>query len=110
LYWSGRYEEAAEAYDAIVRSRFDDRLMARAARRVVESLTRALEAEVASGALALREHPPALAGGAVTAEAVPAALQRVARAREIYVRWVEHDEEGVRDAYAFNNAALLYRY
>lgn len=102
LYWSGRWTEAAEAYAAVRDSRVDDRHFARAARRVVESHARAAEA----ARVTLPETP------AAEPREVPEPLRRVARAREIYVRWVTpaEDEERVRDAFAFNNAALLHRY
>ncbi|HBQ18796.1 MAG TPA: hypothetical protein DEF51_49280, partial [Myxococcales bacterium] len=94
--------EAAEVYAAVRDSRVDDRLFARAARRVVESFARVAEA----ARTALPEEP------ASAPREVPLALQRVARAREIYVRWVTpaEDEERVRDAFAFNNAVLLERF
>lgn len=102
LYWSGRWAEAAEVYAAVRDSRVDDRLFARAARRVVESFARVAEA----ARTALPEEP------ASAPREVPLALQRIARAREIYVRWVTpaEDEERVRDAFAFNNAVLLERF
>lgn len=107
LYWSERYREAAQSYERVRDSQVDDRLFAQSARRAVESYRRMLEVE----GIAERTEPP-VEGRAVTATAVPDALQRVARAREIYVRWVDEaeDVERVRDAYAYNNALLLYRY
>lgn len=105
LFWSERYGEAARAYASVRDSPFDDRLFARAARRVVESLKRQ------PGAALTREEP-SLRDGRPHPLAIPESLQPAARAREIYVRWVrpEEDDEGVRDAYAFNNAILLYVY
>lgn len=102
LFWSGRYAEAARAYAEVRDSPLDGRHRAGAARRVVESERRAVE----GGEPALPEEP------AARPEPVPEALQRIARAREIYVRWIapEDDEEHVRDAYAFNNALLVARY
>lgn len=106
LYWSGRWEEAAQAYREVRDSPLSDRHFARATRRVVESEARRLEADVASGRVTVREDP------ADAPTEVPEALRRLARAREIYLRWVspERDEERVRDAYAFNNAVVVMRY
>ncbi|MEZ4339356.1 MAG: hypothetical protein R3B82_22260 [Sandaracinaceae bacterium] len=102
LYWSERYEEAAQAYTEVRDSPLDGRHFAQAARRVVESLR----------ALAERDGVELPATDAERPTAVPDALAAVARAREIYVRWVTpaQDEERVRDAYAFNNALLVARH
>ncbi|MCC6876591.1 MAG: hypothetical protein IT378_19975, partial [Sandaracinaceae bacterium] len=102
LRWSDRYEEAARAFEAVRDSTYDDRLLAAAARRVVE----AQERQRAREGVAMR------ADVAPEPTEVPLALQRVSRAREIYVRWVgdARDTEGVRDAYAFNNALVARRY
>jgi len=106
LFWSGRFEEAARAYADVRDSPLDDRRFAAAARRVVESERRRLQEAVERGDVVERAHP------APAARAVPAPLRRLARAREIYVRWVRpaEDVEHVRDAYAFNNALMLSRY
>ncbi|MCZ7681965.1 MAG: tetratricopeptide repeat protein [Sandaracinaceae bacterium] len=111
LYWSARYDEAAAAYQAVVSSNQDDRLLARAARRVVESHARALELAAARG----EGDAPGDAGGARgrrlhRARGHPGpAPARDARARGLRALGRSHGE-GVRDAYAFNNASMLYRY
>jgi len=106
LYWSGRYPEAALAYATVRDSPLDGRRFAAAARRVVESERERADDDEARGAFRRRS------ATATAPEAVPAPLRRLARAREIYVRWVRpnEDEEHVRDAYAFNNALLVSRY
>jgi tetratricopeptide (TPR) repeat protein len=108
LYWSGRPLLAANAYAAVRDSQIDDRYFGAAARRVVESYQRVLETELEANRTTLRTEPPADHNPI----AVPIHLQQVARAREIYIRWVDptEDYEHVRDAYAFNNALLLYQY
>lgn len=102
LFWSERFDEAALAYAEVRDSPLDGRRFAEAARRVAESLARS--AERAGVILPATDAP--------TPTAVPEALQAVARAREIYVRWVSpgEDLEHVRDAFAFNNALLVQRY
>jgi TolA-binding protein len=44
LYWSEQYEPAAEAYAAVRDSNLNDEYLSEASRRVVESLTRLMEA------------------------------------------------------------------
>jgi TolA-binding protein len=114
LYWSERYEQAAEAYAAVRDSNLDDKHLSEAARRVVESLKRLLDREVEANRLTVRTEPPAPQGTPPRAVAVemPVLLQRLAQAREIYLARVDeaHDTESVRDSYEYNNALLLYLY
>jgi tetratricopeptide (TPR) repeat protein len=111
LYWSEQYEPAAEAYAAVRDSNLNDEYLSEASRRVVESLTRLMEADTS---VTVRDAPPEPAGTplAMTAIEMPALVQRVAQAREIYLSRVDasHDSEGVRNAYDYNNALLLYWY
>ncbi|MBX3268789.1 MAG: tetratricopeptide repeat protein, partial [Sandaracinaceae bacterium] len=102
LFWSGRYAEAAQAYADVRDSPLDGARRVAAARRAAEAERLAAEAAGARWPETNARAP----------QPVPAALARAARAREIYVRWVrpDEDEEGVRDAFAFNNALLLARH
>ncbi len=117
LYWSEQYEEAARVYAAVRDSNLDDRYLSESARRVVESLTRLVEAAEQRGELQVRdqaEDAPQPQGNPprVQAEEMPLLVQRLAQAREVYLARVpeSQDREGVRAAYDYNNALLLYFY
>lgn len=114
LYWSENYEEAAEEYAAVRDSNLDDKYLSTAARLVVESAKRLVDQQVKNGKLSIREEPPAPQGlpPRVTPIEMPEALQTLARARELYLARVSpaQDTEKVRDAYAYNNTLLLYKY
>jgi TolA-binding protein len=112
LFWSEQYEDAAQAYGAVRDSNLDDQYLSESARRVVESLRRLLDAAVASHQVEIRSAPPEPVDGHVTPIEMPALLQRVAQAREVYLARVDdaHDSEHVRGDYAYNNALLLYWY
>ncbi|HJK96734.1 MAG TPA: tetratricopeptide repeat protein, partial [Polyangiaceae bacterium LLY-WYZ-14_1] len=114
LYWSGQYEEAAVEYAAIRDSNLDDTRLSVSARMVVESLERVVEIAERDGRVDIREEPPPPQGEPPQAVpvAMPELLQRLAQARELYIARVseEDDTEGVRKAYEFNNALLLYAY
>ncbi|MGB8332551.1 MAG: tetratricopeptide repeat protein, partial [Polyangiales bacterium] len=88
--------------------------LAESARRVVESLSRIADQDVEEGRLVIRSEPPAPTGAppSVQPVAMPETVQRLARAREIYLTRVspDRDTEGVRAAYDYNNALLLYWY
>ncbi|MAQ19897.1 MAG: hypothetical protein CMN30_34470 [Sandaracinus sp.] len=114
LYWSERYEEAAVEYAAVRDSNLDDIHLSESARRVVESIERIVEKAVESGQLTIREEAPEAQGTPpqVRPVAMPELLQRLAQARELYIARVpeERDSEGVRAAYEYNNALVLYWY
>ena len=114
LYWSKNYEQAATEYAEVRDSNVDDSYLAESARRVVESVKRIADRAVEEGRLLIRDEPPAPTGAppTVTPVAMPETVQRLARAREIYLTRVpaSRDTEGVRAAYDYNNALLLYRY
>lgn len=114
LYWSGNYEEAAREYAAVRDSNLDDTHLSESARRVVESLKQIVDAAVANGTLQVREDPPPPEGSPpqVRPTQMPELLQRLAQAREFYLARVSdaQDSEGVRAAYDYNNAVLLYAY
>lgn len=114
LYWSENYEQAATEYAQVRDSNLDDRYMSESARRVVESLKRIADQDVEEGRLLIREDAPAPAGEPLRVEPLPMPelVQRLARSREIYLSRVgpERDTEGVRAAYDYNNALLLYWY
>lgn len=114
LFWSEDYESAAREYAAVRDSNLDDRHLSEAARRVVESIKRLLDAAVANNQIEIRTQPPTPSGTppTVTPMPMPQLLQRIAQAREIYLARVDarQDREGVRESYDFNNALLLYAY
>jgi tetratricopeptide (TPR) repeat protein len=114
LYWSKNYEQAATEYAEVRDSNLDDSYLADSARRVVESLKRIADRDVEEGRLVIRSEPPLPAGAppSVQPVAMPETVQRLARAREIYLNRVSprRDTEGVRAAYDYNNALLLYWY
>lgn len=114
LYWSEDYEQAAVEYGAVRDSNLDDSHLSEAARRVVEALKRVVDAAVENGSLVIRDEPPPPQGtpAAVRPVAMPELVQRLAQARELYVARVpeRNDSEGVRAAYQYNNALLLYWY
>jgi TolA-binding protein len=114
LYWSERYEEAAVEYASVRDSNLDDVHLSESARRVVESLKRLVEAAKENGTLNIREDAPAPQGTPPTVRpvAMPELVQRLAQARELYIARVtdEQDTEGVRAAYEYNNALVLYWY
>ncbi len=114
LYWSGNYEESAREYAAVRDSNLDDTHLSESARRVVESLKQIVDAAVAQGTLQVREDPPPPEGSPpqVRPTQMPELLQRLAQAREFYLARVSdaQDSEGVRAAYDYNNAVLLYAY
>ncbi len=114
LYWSKSYEQAATEYAEVRDSNVDDTYLAEAARRVVESLKRIADRDVEEGRLVIRGDAPAATGSppSVRPVAMPETVQRLARAREIYLMRVppRRDTEGVRAAYDYNNALLLYWY
>ena len=114
LYWSENYEQAATEYAEVRDSNLDDRYLAEASRRVVESLKRISDRNIEEGRLSLRDEapPPSGAPPSVRPVAMPELVQRLARSREIYLTRVspERDTEGVRAAYDYNNALLLYWY
>ena len=114
LYWSKSYEQAATEYAEVRDSNVDDSYLAESARRVVESLKRIADQDVEEGRLVIRDEPPPAAGAppSVAPVAMPETVQRLARAREIYLTRVSpsRDTEGVRAAYDYNNALLLYWY
>lgn len=114
LFWSERYDEAAEAYATVRDSTVDDRFLGASGRRVVVSYERLLEAAVARGESTLRDAAPnpGAEPPVVIPEDMPDEVRRVFEARDSYLARVDeaHDEEHVRAAYAFNNALLLYVY
>ena len=114
LYWSKSYEQAATEYGEVRDSNVDDSYLAESARRVVESLKRIADRDIEEGRLVVRDEAPAVTGAPPTAQpvAMPEKVQRLARAREIYLNRVSprRDTEVVRPAYDYNNALLLYRY
>jgi tetratricopeptide (TPR) repeat protein len=114
LYWSKSYEQAATEYAEVRDSNVDDSYLAESARRVVESLKRIADRDVEEGRLVVRDEAPLPAGAppSVKPVAMPETVQRLARAREIYLTRVspQRDTEGVRAAYDYNNALLLYWY
>ncbi len=114
LYWSEDYEQAATEYAEVRDSNADDAYLAESARRVVESLKRIADRDIEEGRLAVRSEAPPVVGQPPTAApvAMPETTQRLARAREIYLGRVspKRDTEGVRPAYDYNNALLLYWY
>jgi TolA-binding protein len=114
LYWSEDYEAAAREYASVRDSNLDDRYLSESARRVVESLKRLLDAAETNRQIELRADPPEPSGAppAVTPSAMPALVQRLAQAREIYLARVDAraDREQVRDSYDYNNTLLLYAY
>ncbi|MGE0791572.1 MAG: tol-pal system YbgF family protein [Sandaracinaceae bacterium] len=117
LYWSERYEEAADAYAAVRDSNIDDAYLSESARRVVESLHRLVERAETRGEIVVRRSAedvprPEGAPRRVRPVEVPAPLQRLANAREVYLARVSdaQDREHVRPAYAYNDALLLYHY
>jgi len=114
LYWSKNYEQAATEYAEVRDSNVDDSYLAESARRVVESLKRIADRDVEEGRLVIREQAPLPSGTPPRVQpiAMPETVQRLARAREIYLSRVspQRDTEGVRTAYDYNNALLLYWY
>lgn len=114
LFWSESYEQAATEYAEVRDSNLDDSHLAESARRVVESLRRISELDAETGRVAVRKDPPTPTGEplAVRPVPMPEIIQRLARAREIYLSRVspDKDSEGVREAYDYNNALLLYQY
>lgn len=114
LYWSKSYEQAATEYAEVRDSNVDDSYLAESARRVVESLKRIADRDVEEGRLVIRNEAPQPSGKPPTVQpvAMPETVQRLARAREIYLSRVspQRDTEGVRAAYDYNNALLLYWY
>jgi len=114
LYWSKSYEQAATEYAEVRDSNVDDSYLAESARRVVESLKRIADRDVEEGRLVIRGEPPPPTGAPLSVQpvAMPETVQRLARAREIYLTRVRpnRDTEGVRAAYDYNNALLLYWY
>lgn len=114
LYWSERYEQAAQAYAAVRDSNLDDTHLSEAARRVVESLKRIVDREVQANRITVRSEPPVPTGTPprVAPLEMPVLVQRLAQAREVYLARVDaaHDTESVRDSYNYNNALLLYVY
>ncbi|GAB5548608.1 MAG: hypothetical protein SangKO_083680 [Sandaracinaceae bacterium] len=117
LFWSEQYEEAARVYAAVRDSNLDDRFLSESARRVVESLKRLVEQAEEQGSLDIRmgeEDIPEPTGTPprVTPMEMPLMVQRLAQAREVYLARVPEaqDSEGVRAAYDYNNALLLYYY
>ena len=114
LYWSKSYEQAATEYAEVRDSNVDDSYLAESARRVVESLKRIAARDVEEGRLVVRDDAPAPGGAppSVRPVAMPETVQRLARAREIYLTRVppQRDTEAVRAAYDYNNALLLYWY
>ena len=114
LYWSKSYEQAATEYAEVRDSNVDDSYLAESARRVVESLKRITDLDVEEGRLLIRSEPPLPAGAPLSVQpvAMPETVQRLARAREIYLTRVSpsRDTDGVRAAYDYNNALLLYWY
>ena len=114
LYWSESYEQAATEYAEVRDSNVDDTYLAESARRVVESLKRISDRDVEEGRLAVRDAAPSPTGEPpnVLPVSMPETVQRLARAREIYLNRVspKRDTEAVRPAYDYNNALLLYWY
>ena len=114
LYWSKSYEQAATEYAEVRDSNVDDSYLAESARRVVESLKRIADRDVEEGRLVVRDEAPLPIGAppSVHPIAMPETVQRLARAREIYLTRVspQRDTEAVRPAYDYNNALVLYWY
>ena len=114
LYWSENYEEAAREYAEVRDSNLDDQYLSIAARLVVESVKRLVDQQVEAGALEIRTEPPTPQGSPprVVPLEMPQLLQRLARARELYLARVDeaHDTEKVRASYTYNNTLLLYVY
>jgi tetratricopeptide (TPR) repeat protein len=114
LFWSENYEEAAREYAAVRDSNLDDQYLSESARRVVESLKRLVDGAEQRGELTIRTEPPKPSGEPLKVKpvAMPALLQRMAQARELYLARVDdvHDTEKVRASYAYNNTLLLYQY
>lgn len=108
LYWGQSYDEAATAYADVRDSLLGEHHRSAAGRRAVESIQRLLEAQPGL----VRDGPPPVVTGRVTSVPMPQLVQRLARARDAYLHRVTPaaDAEGVRAAYAYNNALLLFHY
>jgi len=114
LYWAQSYEDAAREYAAVRDSNLDDEFLAESGRLVVESIKRLADQATEAGQLEVRTEPPPPQGSParVLPIALPQLLQRLAQARETYLARVdaEHDTEGLRQSYRYNNTLLLYMY
>lgn len=103
LFWSGRHEDAARAYEAVRDSAMSDASEATAARMAIEAYRAAIE----DAGIAVRTDPPA-SGQAE----VPPLVAAMARARETFLARVPEarDGEHLRGAYTVNQALLLDAY
>lgn len=114
LFWSAQYEESAVEYAAVRDSNLDDSHLSESAKMVVEATKEIVDQAIREGRLQARTEPPAPQGTPprVVPEQMPELLQRIAQAREMYIARVSdrQDREGVRAAYDYNNAVLLYQY
>jgi TolA-binding protein len=114
LYWSESYDAAATEYGRVRDSNLDDKFLSIAARLAVESIKRLVEQKEAAGEITVRTQPPTPQGSppGVRPQQLPELLQRLARARELYLARVPEalDAEKVRQSYFYNNTLLLYLY
>jgi TolA-binding protein len=118
LYWSGQYEEAARVYAAVRDSNLDDTYLAVSARMVVQALQQLIDEASRTGELVARNEAPTPEGSPprVNPTEMPVLVQRMAQAREVYLARISDDQDraprgpGVRPAYDYNNALLLYFY
>ncbi|MBN1654659.1 MAG: tetratricopeptide repeat protein [Deltaproteobacteria bacterium] len=114
LYWSENYEEAAREYAAVRDSNLDDKFLSISARLVVESIKRLTDQAAQAGQIEIRTEPPEPQGDPprVAPIAMPPLLQRLALARDMYLKHVDkaRDTENLRESYSYNNTLLLYLY
>lgn len=108
LYWGQSYDEAATAYADVRDSLLGQHHRSGAGRRAVESIQRLVEAQPGL----VRDSPPPVITGRVTPIPMPRLVRRLADARDAYLHRVTPaaDSEGVRAAYAYDNAHLLFLY
>jgi hypothetical protein len=114
FYFGAHYSDAARAYAEVRDSAQGETHRAHAARRVVESEMRLLDAAIADGSVLIDRDLPEASGTPprVGPRALPAALQRVVDAREMYLACIDvaHDVERVRDAYALRDGGVFAAY
>lgn len=115
LFYSDQWLAAAEEYTRVRDSNLDDRFLVDSAFAAVKALEQYTDAQVASGALQVRQAPPDPSPGpppVVTPLPIPDLLVKLNAARDAYIRRVgtQRDRENRIPGFAYQTAQVLYRY
>jgi tetratricopeptide (TPR) repeat protein len=115
LFYSDQWLAAHEEYTRVRDSNLDDRFLLDSAFAAVKALEQYTDAQIASGALQVRQAPPDPTPGTPPTVApipIPELLVKLNTARDAYIRRVgaQRDRENRIPGFAYQTAQVMYRY